>query len=96
MRAAVRRPGLFRPEQEALSPAQAVALFLGEPATPGRQRRVAPGHPADLVLLRARPPDALDSLASDLVAATIVAGEVVYPRGAGTGSRSGGPSTATR
>jgi predicted amidohydrolase YtcJ len=96
MRASVLRPGLFRPEQEALSPAQAVALFLGEPATPGRQRRVAPGHPADLVLLRARPLDALDSLASDLVAATIVGGEVVYPRGAGTGSRAGGPSTATR
>lgn len=44
MRAAVRRPPLFCPE-EAVSPAQALSLFLGEPAWPGRQRLVAPGQP---------------------------------------------------
>ena len=54
MRAAVRRPPLFRPE-EAVSPARALALFLGEPAAPGTLRRVGPGQPADLVLLRAGP-----------------------------------------
>ena len=54
MRAAVRRPPLFRPD-EAVSPARALALFLGEPAAPGTQRLVAPGQPADLVLLRAGP-----------------------------------------
>jgi len=95
MRAAVRRPPLFRAE-EAISPARALSLFLGEPAWPGRQRRVAPGHPADVVLLRAGPLEALDSLASDLVAATFVDGEVSYARGTGTGSRSGGSSTATK
>jgi predicted amidohydrolase YtcJ len=82
MRAAVWRPALFR-RDEALSPAQAVALFLGLPSAPGTQRLVAPGHPADLVLLRSGPLEALDSLASDLVAATFVEGEVIYARGAG-------------
>lgn len=95
MRAAVRRPPLFRPE-EAVPPARALALFLGEPAAPGTLRRVAPGHPSDLVLLRAGPMEALDSLASDMVAATFVGGEVIYARDAGTSYRSGGPSTATR
>ena len=95
MRAAVRRPPLFR-QEEAVSPARALSLFLGERAWPGRQRRVAPGHPADVVLLRAGPREALDSLASDLVASTFVDGEVSYARGTGTGSRSGGPSTATK
>jgi predicted amidohydrolase YtcJ len=83
MRAAVRRPPLFRPE-EAVSPARALALFLGEPAAPGTLRRVAPGHPSDLVLLRAGPMEALDSLASDMVTATFVGGEVIYARDAGT------------
>jgi predicted amidohydrolase YtcJ len=95
MRAAVRRPRRFRPEEEALSAAQALALFLGEPAAPGRQRLVAPGRPADLVLLRADPREVVDSLASDLVAATF-AGELIYARGAGAGSGSGGQTTARR
>ena len=95
MRAAVRRPPLFCPE-EAVSPAQALSLFLGEPAWPGRQRLVAPGQPADVVLLRAGPLEALHSLASDLVAATFVAGDVSYAHGTGTGSRSGESSTATK
>jgi predicted amidohydrolase YtcJ len=84
MRAAVRRPPLFRPE-EAVSPARALSLFLGEPAAPGRQRLVVPGRPADLALLRAGPLEALDSLASDMVAATFVGGEVIYARDAGIG-----------
>jgi predicted amidohydrolase YtcJ len=80
MRAAVRRPVQFRPD-EAVSPARALALFLGEPAAPGTQRLVAPGRPADLALLRAGPSEALRSLASDLVAATFVGGELAYYRG---------------
>jgi predicted amidohydrolase YtcJ len=84
MRAAVRRPPLFRLE-EAVSPARALRLFLGEPAAPGRQRQVARGQPADLVLLRAGPMEVLDSLTPDLVAATFVGGKVIYARGTGTG-----------
>jgi predicted amidohydrolase YtcJ len=80
MRAAARRPPLLRPE-EAVSPARALALFLGEPAAPGIQRTVAPGRPADLALLRAGPLEMLDSLGSDLVAATFIGGEPAYTRG---------------
>jgi hypothetical protein len=80
MRAAVRRPGLFRAE-EAVSPARALALFLGEPAAPGAQRLVARGRPANLALLRAGPREALDCLASDLVAVTFIGGAVAYARG---------------
>ena len=74
MRAAVRRPGLFGAD-EAVSPARALALFLGEPAAPGTPRLVAPGRPADLALLRAGPREVLHGLASDLVAATFIGGE---------------------
>ncbi len=80
MRAAVHRPARFQPG-EAVSPAQAVTLFLGEAAAPGRPRQVAAGHPADLTLLRTGPREALATLASDLVAATLVSGELTYVRG---------------
>ena len=55
MRAAVRRPALFAAD-EAVSPARALALFLGEPAAPATQRLVAPGHPADLDAAARRAP----------------------------------------
>jgi predicted amidohydrolase YtcJ len=80
MRAAVNRPPFFRSD-EAVSPARAIGLFLGEPAAPGIQRLVAPGRPADLALLRAGPREVLRSLASDLVAATFVGGKVIYATG---------------
>jgi len=80
MRAAVHRPDMLAAD-EAVSPARALALFLGEPAAPGTQRLVAPGRQADLVLLRAGPLDMLRSLASDLVAATFIGGELAYARG---------------
>jgi predicted amidohydrolase YtcJ len=80
MRAAVRRPALLAAD-EAVSPARALALFLGEPSAPGTQRLVAPGRPADLALLRAGPLDVLHSLGSDLVAATFIGGELAYARG---------------
>jgi predicted amidohydrolase YtcJ len=80
MRAAVHRPRLFDPG-EAVSPARALALFLGEAADPGTPRLVAPGRPADLVLLRAGPLEVLHSLRSDLVAATFIGGELAYTGG---------------
>jgi predicted amidohydrolase YtcJ len=79
MRGAVSRPAVLRPD-EAVSPARALALFLGGPAAPAAQRLVAPGRPADLALLRARPGEVLRSLASDLVAATFIGGELAYYR----------------
>ena len=78
MRAATSRPGYLGPD-EAISPERALGLFLGEPAAPAAPRRVAPGSPADLVLLRCPPQEAARSLDAGLVAATFVAGEQVYP-----------------
>jgi len=80
MRAAVRRAAPFPPD-ESVSPARALALFLGEPAAPAVQRRVAAGGPADLTLLRAGPRETLDALTPDLVAATLIGGEFAYVRG---------------
>jgi predicted amidohydrolase YtcJ len=79
MRAAVRRPAPFAAD-EAVSPARALALFLGEPASPGTARLVAPGRAADLTLLRAGPLEVLHTLGSDLVAATFIGGELAYAR----------------
>jgi predicted amidohydrolase YtcJ len=78
MRSATSRPALFGAD-EAVSPAQALRLFLGSPSAPAIPRRITPGQPADLVLLRIPPADALRSLASDLVAATFVGGRQIYP-----------------
>jgi predicted amidohydrolase YtcJ len=82
MRAATRRPANLGPG-EAVAPATAMRLFLGQPAAPGVPRLVVPGNPADLILLRCPPREAARSLASDLVAATFVAGRQVYRRGSG-------------
>lgn len=77
MRSAVSRPAPWT--EEAVRPERALGLFLGTPAAPAVSRQVAPGRPADLVLLRVPPAEALRSLASDLVAATFVGGRQVYP-----------------
>ncbi len=84
MRAATRRPANLGPG-EAVPPGTAIRLFLGEPAAPGVPRLVAPGYPGDLILLRCPPAEAARSLASDLVAATFVAGQQVDRRGGGAG-----------
>jgi len=68
---------------EAVDPATALRLFLGSPTAPTRLRAVGPGAPADLVLLRCPPGEALRSLSSDLVAATFVDGSPVYRDGSG-------------
>ena len=77
MRAATRRPAGLGPG-EAVAPETAIGLFLGSSSTPGEPRLVAPGAAADLVLLRCPPREAAGSLASDLVAITIIDGAVVY------------------
>jgi len=82
MRAAASRPASLGPG-EAIAPAAAIGLFLGSAAAPGAPRVVAPGARADLVLLRCPPRQAVRSLGSDLVAATIIDGSLVYRRGGG-------------
>ena len=76
MRGATRRPGNLGPG-EAVGPAAALRLFLGDPSAPGVPRLVAPGYPADLILLRCALGQAARSLASDLVAATFIGGDQV-------------------
>jgi predicted amidohydrolase YtcJ len=54
MRAAVRRTtsgGKVIGGEEALTPEQALSLYLADPLDLTRQRRIAPGEPADLCLL---------------------------------------------
>jgi hypothetical protein len=65
---------------EAVGPATAVALFLGSPTQPGTPRDLGAGEPADLVLLRPGPLEMLNSLSSDMVAATLVGGNLIYAR----------------
>lgn len=66
---------------EAVAPRRALDLFLGAPGDPGRQRRqVVVGAPADLCLLDRSLSDALSEPSADAVAATVVAGRVVFGR----------------
>jgi predicted amidohydrolase YtcJ len=64
--------------EEALTPEEALGLFLADPVELGRVRRVEIGAPADLTLL-ARPwGQAREGLAADLVKATFIGGRLVY------------------
>lgn len=67
---------------EALSPERALRLFTSAAGDPGgAPRRVAPGEPADLCLLDRPWAEARKRLEAGLVAATLVAGRVVFRRG---------------
>jgi predicted amidohydrolase YtcJ len=66
---------------EAVTPREALDLWLGDPADPGGPpRRVAVGAPADLCLLDRRLGAVLAQPAAERVAATIIAGRVVHTR----------------
>ncbi|QJT06010.1 amidohydrolase family protein [Streptomyces asoensis] len=66
---------------EGLTALQALDAFLGPPDDPGGPpRRVTRGAPADLVLLRVPRAAALERPSADLVAATLIAGAVVWSR----------------
>ncbi|MGE2731528.1 amidohydrolase family protein [Mycolicibacterium vaccae] len=83
MRAAVRRTtgsGAILGAAERVSAADAVAMFTGEAHRPAIARTVAVGTPADLCILAAPPEQALAELDAGLVAATVIAGELVFPR----------------
>ncbi|HXQ47461.1 MAG TPA: amidohydrolase family protein [Caulobacteraceae bacterium] len=65
---------------ERLSPAQALCLYLADPARPaGPLRQVAIGAPADLCLLDAPLHEVLATPSVEHVCATIMAGRVVWP-----------------
>jgi predicted amidohydrolase YtcJ len=84
MRAATSRvtpTGASLGAEERIDGSTAVRCFLGPADFPGGPpRTLAPGGPADICVLRAPLGDALDALSSDLVAATLVGGRLVYVR----------------
>ncbi len=61
---------------EALSPRRALSLFLGHAEIPGRLRRVGPGQPGDLVVLRTPLRHALLDPSRENVAACIIEGRL--------------------
>jgi predicted amidohydrolase YtcJ len=80
MAAAVARrtpSGVIMREDEALSPEQALALYLADPLDMSRQRRIEVGATADLCLLRCAWTEARGNLSADNVRATVIAGRLV-------------------
>jgi len=64
---------------ERVGGAEALALYLADPALPGgTPRRVEPGAAADLCLLRTTLADALRTPSATSVAATLIGGRVVF------------------
>ncbi|MGY4866758.1 amidohydrolase family protein [Mycolicibacterium elephantis] len=84
MRAAVHRTtgsGAVLGADERVSADTALSMFFGTPQRPTALRTVDVGQPADLVVLSAPPAEVRGELDADLVAATLIAGEMVYERG---------------
>ena len=83
MRAAVRRTttsAAVLGADECVSAGEALAMFFGKADQPVVHRTVEPGQPGDLCVLAAPPADVLRELDSSMVAATIVAGNIVFDR----------------
>lgn len=83
MRAAVSRRtmgGAVIGPDEALTPEAALGLFLADPHDLGRQRRIAPGAPADLCLLDRPWNQARQRLLAEDVAMAIASGRIIHDR----------------
>jgi predicted amidohydrolase YtcJ len=65
---------------EALSPEEALGLYLREPEALHRRRKLRMGAPADLCLLDRPWAEARTALSADLVRATLVDGRLIYDR----------------
>lgn len=74
------RDGALLGPAEALTPEQALSLYLAAPDDLSNQRRIAPGEPADFCLLDRPWAEARLRLSSDDVRTTFIAGQVVYDR----------------
>jgi predicted amidohydrolase YtcJ len=84
MRAAVHRTtasDAILGHDECVSAREALTMFFGTSGQPTEPRTIRQGQPGDLCVLAASPQAALNELESDMVAATVVAGEVVFERG---------------
>jgi len=81
MRAAVHRTtaaGAVLSADECVSAREALTMFFGTSGEPTEARTIAKGQPGDLCLLAAAPDVVLNELDSQMVTATVVAGEVVF------------------
>jgi predicted amidohydrolase YtcJ len=65
---------------ERLTPTRAIDLFTGDARQPGNRRRIEVGSRADLCLFSLNTEAALESLSSENVRATIIAGRVAFER----------------
>lgn len=74
------RDGLVMGLEEALTPDEAVALFLADPIDLSRQRRIEMGGPADLCLLECPWNAARLRLSADDVCLTVGGGDIIYNR----------------
>ncbi len=84
MRAAVHRTtaaGAVLGADECVSAREALTMFFGTSVDPTDARSIQPGQPGDMCVLAAPPAEVLNELDSAMVAATVVAGEVVFERG---------------
>jgi predicted amidohydrolase YtcJ len=63
---------------ERITPATALALFFGHPERPHVPRRIAVGQPGDVCVVTGSPADVLADPDAGRVAATVVAGEIVF------------------
>ncbi len=84
MRAAVRRTtaaGEVLGPDECVSAREALTMFFGTSVAPTDARSIKPGQPGDLCVLAVPPAEVVSELDSSMVAATVVAGEVVFERG---------------
>jgi predicted amidohydrolase YtcJ len=83
MRAAVSRitgGGAVLGADERVPAREALTMFFGSADAPVVPRLIASGHPGDLCIVRARPDEVLGELDSDMVAATVIAGRLVFER----------------
>jgi predicted amidohydrolase YtcJ len=81
IRAAVHRStetGTVLGPDERIPAERALQLFLGHPEDPARPRNIAAGDHGDVCVLKIATDDALAELASDMVAATVIGGQLVY------------------
>jgi predicted amidohydrolase YtcJ len=84
MRAAVDRTtaaGAVLGADERITAREALTMFLGSAGDPAAPRTIQPGQPGDLCVLAAPPREVLAELDAQMVATTIVAGDVVFERG---------------